>query len=201
METWTFKKEDQGLTLKELDLKYANDPLYWKDRYENTLESRDAWRELYESQWNMPMHSTCYRTPPDDPNRHPDWDKVEVPKSVNDIKHAVIDVSMMTYKPAYMSCTKFEQLEEHMNEVNKYYREYTGEDSDYYEMNDVLQTALEMGVDIMIGNITDEIVDYADTTWRTDFELYGWQRQIQDWHDPKEEEPSNVIPIKSGDAK
>ena len=50
------------------------------------------------------------------------------------------------------------------------------------------------------GKNIKEIVDYADTTWRTDFELYGWQRQIQDWHDPKEEEPSNVIPIKSGDA-
>ncbi len=192
-----FKDEDIGLSREECNIKYDNDPLYWKD-YADTLM---GYKELWDSHWNMDMSSTCYRTPPNDPNRHPDWDKIEVPESVNDIKHAILDVSLMTWKPEYISSTKFEQLEEHVNEVNEYYKEYTGADEDYMTMNCALSNALEMGVNIMIGNITDEIVNYRDKTYNSDYELYGWQTEINDWHDPKEEKPSNVVPLKSTNSK
>lgn len=195
------KEEDQGLTREELNIKYRYDTLYWKDYAKQLEGQKTAYKNLWESHWNLDMGSTCYRTPPDDPNRHPEWDKVKVPESVNDIKRAVIDVSLMTMKPQYMSCTKLEQLQDHVKEVNEYYREYTGEDDDYMTLNCALSNALEMGVDIMIGLITDDIVNYKDKTYNSDYELEGWQTEIHDWCEPKEEKPSNVVPLKSDNSE
>ena len=56
MKTFTYSKEDQGLTREELNKKYENNTLYWKDLYEIYKEGREFYKDCYENSWDKKMH-------------------------------------------------------------------------------------------------------------------------------------------------
>ena len=145
------------------------------------------------------MSNTLYRRIPDDPNRHPDWDKVKVPEKVTDIDWLILDVSLFSYNESdnpYYKC-EFEMLEEHVKEQNDFYKEITGEDKDYTDMQSALWHAMDIGLKVLTGNIDSEIIDYHEQT-QINSDLVGWQHEMKDRYEV-EEKPSNVVPIKSGE--
>ena len=198
-ERFRFNSEDEGISREEANIKYDNDPLYWKD-YADTLL---GYKEMWDTHWNMPMGNTLYRKPPKDSNRHPDWDKVKVPEKVTDIDWLILDVSLFSYNESdnpYYKC-EFEMLEEHVKEMNDFYKELTGKDEDYTDMQSALWEALEKGIKVMTGNIDSETIDYQEQT-QIDSDLVGWQHEMKSHYGYEEEEkPSNVVPIKSGDKE
>ena len=85
--------------------------------------------------------------------------------------------------------------------MNDFYKELTGKDEDYTDMQSALWEALEKGIKVMTGNIDSEIVDYQEQT-QIDSDLVGWQHEMKSHYGYEEEEkPSNVVPIKSGDKE
>ena len=48
-------------------------------------------------------------------------------------------------------------LEEHVKEQNDFYKEITGEDKDYTDMQSALWHAMDIGLKVLTGNIDSEI--------------------------------------------
>ena len=56
--TWEMKKEDYNLSSEELHKKYENDPMFWKDKYENMKNWKDR---LENEHWCFPKYKTLFR--------------------------------------------------------------------------------------------------------------------------------------------
>ena len=137
MKTFTYAKEDQGLTREELNKKYENNILYWKDLCEIYGEGREFYKGQYDNRWDLKM----------------DFGIVE---------------------------KEMPRLQEFVDRQNKYYQELPcihesskHPDDKWIDMRLLLTDALDMGVRGVLGELTDDDLDYNDeSSWKNDIE--GW---------------------------
>ena len=162
--TWERKEEDYDLTIEELHEKYENDPMYWKERYEHEKKSKDRLETKY---WNFPKFKTLYKSG----HRRSD-EKIE-DIDVESTCWAILDVSFDRDK--LRLCGKLAE------EQNKYYREVSNKDEDWTCAHGVLQDALEIGINVVLGegHMTEEELNYNDCY----YDLPGWQKTIDEFLD------------------
>ena len=157
--TWEMKKEDYDLSYEELQKKYENDPMYWKDKYENMKNWKDR---LENEHWCFPKYKTLFRN-------------IDERLKPEEVSFVILDVS----------CDKKRRLpllQELADEQTEYYQKFKNTDEDYSCLHSVLDDALDIGMNVVLGedHITDEDLNYNDTGWDGNKKT-TWQKQIEEW--------------------
>ena len=165
--TWEMKKEDYDLSSEELHKKYENDPMFWKDKYENMKNWKDR---LENEHWCFPKYKTLFRDIVGYDNER---------LKPEEVSFVILDVS----------CDKKRRLpllQELADEQTEYYQKFKNTDEEYSSLYSVLDDALNIGMNIVLGegHITDEDLNYNDSDYYShigDDKKTGWQKQIEEW--------------------
>ena len=153
------KKEDQSLTREELDIKYENDPLYWKD----SLERLERFNKIYDSYWMMRKRNTLWNT---------HYDDVEVP-SLEETDYVIVDIS-------HLKKDVLPHLQKLVDSQNKYFKRFS-EVGSWNCLQGLLAEALYMGVRGVLGELTKDDLEYNDIVYPIGAESkIGWMRKIEE---------------------